>query len=224
MIAAMVSALFLAVGVAMVLGAGLVALADNALRDDAGYVSGTATTWTSPGYAVQTEELVLHRGAASFDLPHRVLGTVRVTADPIGADGVFVGVARTADVRGYLTGVAHTTLSDPFDAEGADTAYADGEAPRIAPEDADIWATSASGTGSRTVTWEPEPGSWTLVVMNQDATAPVATDVSLAAELPGLHTVAAVLLVTGLVVGGLAGMGLWLVLRKREEAPRAARA
>ena len=128
-----------------------------------------------PGYAVQTEELVPHRGRRASTAAPRA-GHGRVTADPIGADGVFVGW-RARPTSAATSPAWHTTLSDPFDAEGADTAYADGEASRIAPEDADIWATSASGTGSRTVTWgartrvldagRHEPG---------DATAPVATD------------------------------------------------
>lgn len=220
-----VAAVFLMLAVALVMGAGLVKLADTAMRDDAGYVTGTTTSWSSPGYALRTESVDLETGSTSFDLPHRLLGTVRVTAEATTPDGVFVGVARTADVDTYLAGVAQSTVDDPFAEDGtAGTTYVDGGPLEVAPADADIWTESASGTGTRSITWEPEPGSWTLVVLTGDGTAPVGADVTIGAELPGLDALAAVLLVSGLVLGGLAGIGLWLVLRTREEAPRAARA
>ncbi len=215
-LAIVASSLLLLLGVGLLVGAGGVQLADSVLRDDAGYVSSDATSWTSPGYAARSERLDLRRGPLSFDLPHRMIGDVRVTADPTGADGVFVGIGRTADVNRYLRGVAHSTVHDPFDPDGsADPTFVDGGSPRVAPTEAGFWAAASTGTTTQSLVWEPEPGTWTLVVMNREGTTPVAADVTVGAELPMLGTTAAVLLVAGLVTMGVGGLGLWLAVRAR---------
>jgi hypothetical protein len=214
-VATVAASVFLLLGLGMLVGGGAVRIADSTLRDDDGFIMGTTTTWDSPGYAVRSESAEIHTDSADFDLPARMLGTLRATADPATADGVFIGVARTADVDRYLRGVAQSTVRDPFDADGEPTIdFVDGGSPSVAPADAPFWVASATGTGEQTVTWEPEQGDWTLVVMNGEGTTPVEADVSLGAELPVLDTVGNVLLVVGLVVVGASGVGLWFALRR----------
>lgn len=218
-VATVASSLFLLLGVGMLLGGGAVRIADSGLRDDDGFIMGTTTTWDSPGYAVRSESAEIHTDSADFDLPARMLGTLRATAEPAtgpaGDNGVFIGVARTADVDRYLRGVAQSTVRDPFDADGEPTIdFVDGGSPRVAPAAATFWEASATGTGEQTITWEPEEGDWTLVVMNGEGTTPVDADVSIGAELPVLDTVGNVLLVVGLVIVGGSGIGLWFALRR----------
>ncbi|WP_395691455.1 hypothetical protein [Nocardioides sp.] len=224
-VAAVAATVLLAAGVGSALTAGVVRLADATMRDDAGFVSGSTTRWSSPGYAVRTEDVVLDRGLLGLDVPRGMIGTVRVTVDPQDSTGLFVGIARAGDVDAFLQGVAQSTVTEPFgDGGSATPSYAVGGALPTRPDRAGIWVASAGGTGARTITWDPEPGSWALVVTTADGTRPVVADVTLGAELPVLHRLASALLVAGLVVAGLAGVALWFVLRTREEAPRAARA
>ena len=67
----------------------------------------------------------------------------------------------------------------------------------------------------QTLTWSPEPGDWTLVVMNSDGTTPVDADVAVGATAPAVDDVALVLLVCGLAVSGLAVALLVIGLRHR---------
>lgn len=215
-VATVAAAVFLLLGVGMLVGGGALRLAGATLRNDDGFVMGSTRAWQSPGYAVRSESAEIDTDSTMLDLPERLLGTMTATADPATPNGVFLGVARTAYVERYLTNVAQSTVVDPFDDGGDPTfTFVDGGSPDVAPTDATFWAASASGLGPQQITWEPEDGEWTLVVMNGEGTTPVAADVAIGAEVPVLDTLGTVLLVAGLVVAGLSGIGLWLAVRRR---------
>lgn len=55
--------------------------------------------WSSPGYAVQSEDAVVDSGALGFTLPHRMLGGFRATAAPTGPTG-GAGCVVVLSVRG----------------------------------------------------------------------------------------------------------------------------
>src|SRR6478609_9489748 len=107
-LALVAAAIFLLLGAGLVLAGTGIAAVSAALRGDDGLYSSSTTTWSSPGHAVQSEPARM-QGPMMTDLPHRMLGTVVVTADARGDADVLVGLARTADVGAYLRGVAHST-------------------------------------------------------------------------------------------------------------------
>ena len=129
---------------------------------------------------------------------------------------VFVGIAPTAAAADWLRGVAHSTVVDPSgDGGDPDTAYVDGSIPLLPPGDQAFWVASATGPGSQVLTWEPEDGDWTIVVMNADGTAPVRARVAVGAEVPVLDDVADGLLITGALLLPLSALVLWLAVRRR---------
>lgn len=208
-----VSVLLLVLGWVLV-GAGAVAIGVSSMgRDAAGYVMSDGTSWTSPGYAVQTHGVRVHGGPMGFAMPHRMLGTLRVTAEPTGDTGVFIGIARSDDVRRYLHDVARTTRSDPYD-ESDEGWFVDGGSPRVAPADAGFWVASAVGWGPQEVTWEPRPGSWRLVVMNAEGTTPVAAEVAVGADVPALRAAGPALVVGGVVLLAVAAAGGVIAMRR----------
>jgi hypothetical protein len=91
-----------------------------------------------------------------------------------------------------------------------------GDAPTALPSDSDIWVDQAQGTGTQHVSWPTDDGSWTLVVMNADATNGVHVDADVGAEAPIIHRV-----VVGLVVGGTlsAAMGVFLIFMAQRRRP-----
>jgi hypothetical protein len=95
------------------------------------------------------------------------------------------------------------------DGDGTVTTYVDGGAPGSAPYDEDFWVASTHGPDQQTLTWEPEAGTWSLVVMNDRGTRPVAADVTVAAELPVLGKVTLGLLVAGLLFLAVGVPLLW---------------
>jgi hypothetical protein len=155
-----------------------------------------------------TSHALTHEGVRIGDvseLPDWVddrFGAVRVRATSSDRTPLFVGVARTADVERYLAGVAHAEVTDfELGPRRTETRFAGGGGPRNAPTEERFWAASASGTGTQTLDWELEKGTWSLVLMNADGSRGVAADVELGARVGFLSVVALILAVLGVLIG-----------------------
>ena len=105
------------------------------------------------------------------------------------SDGVlFVGIAATADVDAYLDGVGHDEIVE-WDADQADITDVEyvthrGTAIPDAPGSEMFWETSAAGTGEQILECTIEPGDWTVVVMNTDASSGIGAEVSFGTRVP----------------------------------------
>lgn len=200
-------------GLGALVGAAGLALVDHGLRDPDGYVMSDPVEVEAPGYAVLTEDLRLHGDGWVADLPERVLGEVRVEARDLGDHATFIGIADSRDVDRYLAGVARSLVVDAGDGQElpAYDVTASG-APAGPPGAQDFWSASASGTGTRSLTWEPVQGDWTLVVMTADAARPVRADVAVGATLPAVDDLTVALCVAALVLLGAAGVAAALAL------------
>ncbi|WP_406831037.1 DUF4389 domain-containing protein [Pedococcus sp. KACC 23699] len=181
-------------------GAALLVI-DHAMRDGTGFVTSSARSVNSSGYAVAVTSMVIETSPGDSTLPSRALGDVRLRVSPTGPGAVFVGIGPTSAVQRYLAGVARTVPAAGW-ADGRDIA---GHAPSQPPTALSIWNASAVGTGPQTLTWTPRSGDWAVVLMNADGSAGVNADVDVGARLPWLGAVGVVGLVAGLVllVGGV---------------------
>ena len=211
---------FLAIGLLI---AGGVVLWVNGKKDHDGYVSTKSERFSTSAYAIATGNL-----DAKIDAPHWVVsqdhyGKIRLRVTSRTGEPVFVGIAPTRTVAGYLHHTAHETVTDldysPF---SASYAYHGGGRPTGRPAAQRFWVASTQGSGRQTLTWSVHRGDWSVVVMNADGSAGVDTTVSAGARLPflaalGWSTVGGGLLL--LVVGG----GLMYVgLRRRPATPAGA--
>jgi hypothetical protein len=187
---------------------------DRTQRDADGYLSTGSQTFRSAGYALVTEEVTIN------GMPTSMLGDarVRVTAEP--GTALFVGVGRSAEVRGYLAGVGTTTVRSTGPAGVRYTEHAGG-APSTVPADALSWRAMTSGTGSQVVTWPVENGDWTLVVMRADGTAGLDVSADAGLTVPSLGWVSLTLLLAGAAVFVLGMTAVILAVpRSRVSAPR----
>lgn len=189
-------AIALAIGVLLVFvslsffGAGGAALWAVTLRDHGGFVTTDAHTFSTAGSALVTDPVELGSPGVEWLYSGVVLGTVRIRVAPTSPDTtIFVGIARSGDVARYLAGVDQTTISDFWTGRQEQMT---GNAPPTPPGDQHIWVASESGTGTQTLTWEPTNGSWTVVVMNADASPAVRVTADVGAELPSLTAIAVV--------------------------------
>ncbi|HET8589966.1 MAG TPA: DUF4389 domain-containing protein [Nakamurella sp.] len=180
-------------------------------RDD-GYLSSAEVAVSTGRYAVVTDSFRLEGAGLGWTVDN-VLGTVRLQAEPVDADGeLFLGIGPTEEVGRYLDQVGYTGLQH-FGArwDGGLTATwtpvdHPGSAPAVPPARAGVWAASADGPGARSLTWRPAEGDWTIVIMRADAAPGVLARVQVGATLPGLAWIGAGLLGGGallLVAGGL---------------------
>jgi len=194
-------------------------------RDSTGYFNTPYATFESSGAAlVSSVDFTMNPGPNDW-LSHHPLGTLRLRAD-VRNGGTFIGIAPTEAVDKFLAGVNHDQVHSvriaPYRVDYRTFA---GNRSAADPATQNFWTTSASGTGVQQITWRPESGSWSLVVMRADAGAGVSARVAV-----GTNTGYVLPVGVGLTVGGvllMMGGGLLLGLgiiglqrsRRRDLAP-----
>jgi hypothetical protein len=185
------------------LGAGGTAFwADRTQRDD-GYVTTGIHDFSTSGSALATVSTEL--GSAGFGWLYSpgLLDEVRIQVEPVSSSTpLFVGIGDSRDVERYLAGVEHTVITEFW---GEETRTVAGGAPKAAPGTRNFWVASDTGPGARTLVWEPEDGSWTVVVMNADGRPGIGVSAELGARLPAVLWIAVGVLLAGgvLLVGGV---------------------
>jgi hypothetical protein len=186
-VVALASAFGLAVGGTMV-------WLDQTQRDGAGYLTTDTVSLRTTGYALVSEELTIDTGTAT-GVPRRLIGDARIRVESANDGPVFIGIARSSDVRDYLAGVNYSTVRS-FGPDGTQYTEQSGTAPAAAPTDATIWRTQASGTGVQTITWAVESGDWTIVVMSPDGSAGIDVQMDVGATVPALDWLSIVVLIS----------------------------
>jgi hypothetical protein len=209
--------------VAAILAFGLLAggcavvVADQALRDDDGFLMAPSEDFRTPTYAIVSDRADLDTEGAEWALDV-FLGAVRVRAESEGEREIFLGIGRDDAVTAYLRGVEHDVVSD-FD-DDPEYERQSGGAPRRAPSTA-LWDVSASGTGEQTIEWEPEDGDWRIVLMNADASRGVSAEASIGAKLDSLLWIGIGLLLAGAVLAALAALAITAGVHRRRPPPAA---
>jgi hypothetical protein len=209
------------------IGAGLLAggcgllWADQTQRDDDGYLSTPTERFDASSFAIVSEPIdLVEADAEGVDwlLSEDVLGDVRLQAS--GGD-LFLGIGPTSAVEAYLRGVEHHVLTDvDYDPFRARYEERSGDAPTASPGEQDFWVESASGSGRQTLTWNPESGNWSAVVMNADGSSGITADLSVGAEANFLIWLAVGLLIAGgILLAGGAGL-IYLGARHAAQHPR----
>jgi hypothetical protein len=191
-VTAVVGSLLVLVGLGFAGAGGTLAFVGATQRDD-GFLMTPSTTLDSETFAIASEDAEIDTEGAPSWVPGMWLGEVRVHARAEGGAPLFVGVAATSDVEGYLGDVSRDTLTD-YRAGDAVLETTAGGAPATPPTDQTFWVTQATGTDA-TLTWDLEDGDWTVVLMRQDGTSGISAHVSTGAEFPVINAVVAVLLV-----------------------------
>jgi hypothetical protein len=200
-VAVVFGVLFMLASFGLLGGAGLALVADQVVRDDDGFVTTPDQDLFTSSHALVSDRVDLQSADGPDALyADRLVGDVRLrvwSQDP--AADIFIGVASTTDVGAYLSGVEHVVLEDISDGDAIYSAQA-GSQPPQPPADQDFWVTSAHGTGTQSVIWEPEDGDWTIVVMNTAGTAGLDVEADVGVTLPVLDTLVWVLAIPGVVL------------------------
>lgn len=181
---------------------GFAVWATTTQRDAAGYLT-SAHAIATTGHAITSDQIDFWT-ATDWVTPADVLGTIRIRATAANpAAAVFIGVAPTAEVDSYLTGVNRQVVTgwSPFSSYYRHEA---GAAPNTAPTDARIWTAQVSGPGTQTLTWQPAGGSWTIVMMHPNGSGGLSVTADMGATIPDLAWFAVALFAVGVVLLGAA--------------------
>jgi hypothetical protein len=191
------------VAVGMLAGGGVAVAVDQTQRDADGFVMTPTEDFSTGTYAIVSESVDVAVDGPDW-AARAFLGKVRIRSESHGP--VFVGIARDEDVAGYLAGVRRAVVTALLP-DHERYAVERGGAPVAPPTAQPFWVASTVGAGEQELIWEPEDGSWTVVVMNTDAAAGVVADLAIGAELDALLWIG-----VGLIAGGvlflLLGAGL----------------
>ena len=191
-VSAVIGSLLVLMGLTLAGAGGTLALVGATDRQD-GFLMTPRTSLVSDTFAITSEDAQIDTEGAPSWVPSAWLGEVRIRARADDGAPLFVGVAPTSDVNGYLGGVARDTLRD-FRGGKAVLEATEGGAPATAPVDQTFWVEQATGTDA-TLTWDLQDGDWTVVLMREDGTSGVSARVSTGAELPVINAIVAVLFV-----------------------------
>jgi len=206
-IAALVAFVLLVVG-----GAGVVL--DRTQRDADGFLMSPTESFTTAAYAISSESADVDLDGPDW-ATEDLLGTVRIRSE--SERPVFVGIGRDSDVARYLDRVERSVVTEI----GRDPSYSQraGSAPAGRPAGQSFWVASATGAGEQTLEWEPRSGSWSVVLMNADASRGVSADLSIGAELDEIIWVAVGVLVAGALLAALAALAITAGIRSGRRAP-----
>lgn len=187
-------------GLGMALG-GLGLGVASTQRDAAGYLTSSPRAFSTTTYALTAPMPVAGRGDATW---LQNLASIRLSASGAGSDGIFIGVARQADVQAWLAASSHEAVTNPSAAHPGYLLHQGTQAPG-APSAQSFWVARSAGS-AQPVTWPLTPGAWDVVVMNTDGHAGVSVALAGGVRLPWLVPIAAGLAIAGLLVlgGGIA--------------------
>ncbi len=198
--------LLVLVGLVLVYNYGLASLAHSPLFGE--YNLSDPLTIDVSSRAVVTDDVELLRWST---MPEVVSppDDIRVQGVATGSETVFIGIAPTDAVAGYLDGVTHDEIAewDSFQDDITDVVYTrqEGTTDPTAPGTKDFWLASVSGSGEQTLDWTIQPGEWAAVIMNADGSLGVSADVRFGVLAPSiLLPLGLASLVVGLValIGG----------------------
>ncbi len=184
---------------------------------DGRYLSSPTEQYSVNSYALTSTELAVLVGQPQPTSSAPVASVmVRASAvDPGRA--IFLGVASSDQVAGYLDDVEHTQLTRvtfaPFQPQYRQV---QGSRPPAAPGDQTFWAATAEGTGTQTLQLTLRPGNWVVVIMNADGSRSVSVDLAagvrttMLGPITGALAAGSLVLLAGgvaLLVVGAAGLG-----------------
>ena len=191
-------------------GCALVAV-DQTQRDDDGFVMSPTQDFSSPTYAILSESADLDTEGAEWALD-TFLGAVRIRSE--SDRPVFVGIGPAADVTRYLGDVERDVVDDLDESGDPELTRRAGSEPTGPPGDDTFWVVSTTGSGERTLDWEPEDGDWRVVVMNEDASRGVSSGLSIGAELDSILWIGIGLLLAGALFAAGAAFAITAASRR----------
>ncbi|MFC1803803.1 zinc ribbon domain-containing protein [Thermoproteota archaeon] len=137
---------------------------------------------------------------------------------------IFVGIARHQDIHNYLDPIRYHTVQDldfgleNFDVGTPTTSYIlhPGVAPTVPPTVHSFWIVHGSDTGSQTLTWEPETGTYYLVMMNADGSEGIDSEIKIGVRVPFFGSIGDILLGVGVVFGAIGVLMLFFTIKRNK--------
>lgn len=130
----------------------------------------------------------------------------------------FVGITEASDAALYLNNVEYDEIErlsvSPSRTIEIEYRAHSGEAAPSAPTAQTFWTVSKHGSGTQTLEWSPEAGSYWVTLMNEDGSAGVDLTIRLGAKIPLISAVGSILLVGGVIALIIGSAVIYLGIRR----------
>ena len=210
-VAAFIAFILLMTGFGLAVGGFAVLSVHSNFADSDGFIMSHPTDLTVDSYAIVQKAVNIN---IDTDFPVWIpnlgdfvqLKIVASSNNP--SEEVFIGIAGVSDASGYLSGANYHEVDDfswdynPWRETPPRIVYHErsGGAPAGVPVVHSFWSAHVSGSGTQTLTWEPELGNYWIVGMNADGSMGVDIEVKMGVRLPILRSIGGILLAVGLVL------------------------
>jgi hypothetical protein len=208
--------LFLLASLPLTIGGGSILWANAFLPDDDGFFISGDHRLDRNSYAMVTE-------SADIDFDEEWQGgwgwcgdwdsgdfvTIKIEGkNNDSSKGIFIGIAEESDWEEYLNDVEYDEVTDiSLDPFTVDYINHPGNSSPEAPTSQSFWTESIYGTGRQVLEWEPETGTYSVILMNEDGSRSVDVDVAVGAKVPWLFGVG-----VGMVVGGVVALIIGILM------------
>ncbi len=215
----------LLISLVLLLPGGALIWAERTLRDSEGFYTSKTVELDRDSYAIVTEPANIDLGDEWEWLPWvRSWGpgdflTLKIEGSSSDSSKqIFIGVAETSDLEGYLSGVEYDEITDwEFRRLKPEYTNHSGTSEPLAPTSQAFWIASAHGAGTQTLEWVIESGTYSLLLMNGDGSRGLDLEALIGIAVPSvLWGIGVGLLIGGLVVLLLAVVMIYLALRQRK--------
>ncbi len=130
---------------------------------------------------------------------------------------IFIGIAEESDVKKYLGGVLYDELTQfsiyPYSVDYINHA-GDTDMGIAPPTLKTFWTASAYGSGTQTLEWEREAGSYMLVMMNADGSEGADLSIKVGASVPPILGVGVGLIIGSIIVLIAGGRMVYFAARR----------
>jgi Domain of unknown function (DUF4389) len=196
----------------LLVGGCAVVAVDQTQRDDDGFVMSPTQDFSTSTYAIVSESADVDTEGGEWALD-TFLGTVRIRSE--SDRPVFVGIGPADEVTRYIGGVERDEVDDLDSSGDPEYSRRSGGAPSGPPGDETFWVASTEGAGERTLEWEPEDGDWQAVVMNEDGSRGVSSELSIGAELDSILWIGIGMLLAGALFAAGSALAITAATRNR---------
>jgi hypothetical protein len=211
-------------GLAFVTSGGFLLGVYASQRDASGFFTSPDQQVGSYGFALTAPNINATFGSRwETWVPARGNVTVRIQGISELPAPLFIGVGPTGRVSKYLAGVPHDKITRiDWMAGSVEYSHVDGTTLPSSPGKQSFWVAKEEGEGTQTLEWELQQGDWTVVIMNADASAPVAATMSVGARFGVLRPIVVGLTAGGVVLLAIAATLIILGARRRRPPPPSA--
>ena len=195
--------LFLFVALALFFGGGALFFVTTQFGSDDGFLSTNDISFETTNHAIVLQPININLGnIGRYQWRPNISDFVTIKLSGTNnnsSKNIFIGIGRTSDVNNYLDGVAYSEVTDfsLFPNRVTYTSHSGNELP-INPAQSSLLL-SAHGSGTQSLVWAPEEGSYSIIMMNEDGSSNVDLDVNFMAKIPFLNMIMIMLFIGGIV-------------------------